>query len=281
MYVALCRRKANIGQQTCPHVVEHLLLLGSRKLRNDIKKHSPGVHYRSNRFHPRRVGIIYGIPSRVPCRRGARRIASRNVILWDGQCSQDVRPLDHRCRQAHFDMPLNMAVEEPCARVGRPVAQHRVRSRLNCDGVSTNWNRSVVFVAAWPDACPARRPAQDLEVVPVEMEWMSSRVKIVDDDLNNLVGVDDERVHLAVNDRICVAFACRHSGVQRGNLLAHVREIVEKRPWDVVLVKSKRKVENNQLVIRIPNCLIIVGLESNLIRGLLSLDNVFFRRRGA
>jgi hypothetical protein len=77
-------------------------------------------------------------------------------------------------------MPVDVAVEQPCARVISPPSDRSSSSRGNSDGISSN-GIDLVLVNRVVQFGIVRRGVvhdlvDDLEVVPVQMEWVESGV---------------------------------------------------------------------------------------------------------
>ena len=144
-----------------------------------------------------------------------------------GQALQALGRLDDGGGQAHLDVPLDMAVEQPRAWVGGPEAQHSERVCHDGHRVALHRRAGVVDVAVRPAARPAAGAIKHLEVMAVQVEGVRGRVEVVDHDLDEIAVGDDEGVDLAVDDWVGVEVAGCSSGVQGGYLLGDVCDIVE------------------------------------------------------
>lgn len=160
------------------------------------------------------------------------------MVVGEGEAAQAVGGLDEGGGQAHLDVPLDVAVEEPDARVGGVEAEDGVRVGHDGDGVAQGRRGGVVDVAAGPAAGAAARAVEHLEVVAVQVERVRRRVQVVDHDLHHIAVVDDEGVHLAVDGRVRVGLARRRGAVERRHQLRDVRDVIEARS-DAVSKKQK------------------------------------------
>lgn len=75
-------------------------------------------------------------------------------------------------------MPVNVAMEEPGAGVGRGEAQRRTRARLHLDGVTAN-GVCLRLVDGWVESgvggCVVDGALHDLEFVSVQMAFMRNQ----------------------------------------------------------------------------------------------------------
>ena len=68
----------------------------------------------------------------------------------------------------------------------------------------------------------------ELEIMPVQMEWMLPCVVVVDDNLDNLLVGQDEGVCIdSVYSWVCSEVTCAKGSVERGNFRVHISDIVE------------------------------------------------------
>ena len=124
-----------------------------------------------------------------------------------------------------------MAVEQPDARIIALEAQHEVAIRADDDGVAAHGHGREL---GGRDARVGKGPrvvvgAPDgLEVVPVQVEGVLARVEVVDDDVDDLVLLQDERVRVgAVDGWVGGVLARAEDGVEGGDLGGDVGDVVE------------------------------------------------------
>ena len=230
---------------------------------------SPVINRRRHRHKASGIRVILRIPCGIALVGNAHDVASIDMIGGESQAPQAVGRLDDGRGKAHLDVPLDVAVEEPDARVGRLEAQHEERVGHDGDRVAHGRGAGVVDVAAGPVACVAAGAVQDLEVVAVEVEGMAGGVDVVDDYLDNVAVVDDEGDDGAVDGLVRVVFSRCRGGVEGRHGLADIGDVVEtgaKPPLELpqigmpekiakhlprvpVLVEAELEVELNQLVV--------------------------------
>ena len=157
----------------------------------------------------------------------AELVARGEVVGRKLHAAEPVGRLDDGRRQAHLDVPLDVAVEQPDARVVGLEAQHRERVRHDGHRVAHRRRRRVVDVPGRPVARPRARAVEHLEVVAVQVERVRGIIDVVDDDLHDIAVFNDEGVDLAVDDGVGVEVAGGRRAVQGGDLLADVGEVVE------------------------------------------------------
>lgn len=171
------------------------------------------------------------------------------MILREGQVSQPVRRLNDGGRQAHLDMPFNVAMEQPSARVGGLEPQDGVRVRHDRDGVAPGRLLVVVGVPAGPVPGAGLGAVENLEVMAVEMERVGGSILVVDHDLDDIAVVDNEGVDLAVDDGIAVVVARGGGRVQGRHLLVDVCQVVEASAGVAVGICAECEVHLDQSVI--------------------------------
>ena len=151
------------------------------------------------------------------------------MVLGELAAAQAVGGLDDGGRQAHLDVPLDVAVEQPDSGVVGLEAQHGEGLGHDGDRVAHGRRRRVVDVAARPVARAADGAVEDLEVVPVQVERVGRVVLVVDHDLHDVAVVDDVGVDLAVDDGIGVFVAGGRGGVEGRHALGDVGDVVDAR----------------------------------------------------
>jgi hypothetical protein len=182
-------------------------------------------------------------------------VIPRNLVLELGL--QLERGLDKGRRQTGDDVPFYVTVEEPDAyeagnlvvrnailetsgteryrekhtRVVSLEPQYNVTVRIENKRVSPHRDGREVGcgdVGLLEEAGLFLGPPERLEVVAVEMKGMTARVDVVDDDVDNLVLLEDERMGvLAVDFGISRLVAGTENCVQRGNLGSCVGYVIE------------------------------------------------------
>lgn len=181
----------------------------------------------------RRVGVVSRVvPHVLDVARGVARdwvplgLARVDHGLGDVVVLEHLGRLDERRREAHLDVPLDVAVEEEDARVVGLDAQPRVRAAVDADDVSPR-RRGAGVAGPVKDAGAALRSLNDLELVAVQVEGVDCWIKIVDDDLDNVTVVDDERQDRSVHTRVCIVGSDGRRSIQGRCLLHDVCLIVE------------------------------------------------------
>lgn len=101
-------------------------------------------------------------------------------------------------------MPVDMAVEEPDARVVGLESDHEVAQRSHHECVSPHWHcRKGRFIAGVPVALIFLRPNNSLEIMPMQMKRMLPGIIVIKDDLDDLIFFKDECIGvIAINGRI-------------------------------------------------------------------------------
>jgi len=139
------------------------------------------------------------------------------------------RGFDHGGDQARGHVPFDVAMEEPHAWVVGTEAEHDIAVRVDEDGVAAHgvggeWRGSRGVV----DACFVFAAVDDLKGVTVEVERVFSRVIVVQDDFDDLVGFEDKLVGVgAVDGGIGCVGASGEDGVEGGNFRCNVGHVVE------------------------------------------------------
>lgn len=125
-----------------------------------------------------------------------------------------------------------------------------------------------------PDTGLFFRAEDSLEGMSVEMEGVAARVEVVDDKLDDLVLLEDNRVGVAaVDGGVGGIFAGVEDRVQRGNLGAGVGDVVEE---GVVLAVAKvvhHDIEGHLVVGLSEEIHLVVGDESHVVKGVEGVDS--------
>ena len=105
------------------------------------------------------------------------------------------RRLDDRRDEPRCNVPLDVAVKQPHARVIGAKAQHDVAVGIHEDGVAAHGSGGESFgFGRVVETCVVFAAVDDLEGVAVEMEGVLSGVVVVEDDLDDLIVAEDELV---------------------------------------------------------------------------------------
>lgn len=194
----------------------------------------------------------------------------------------------------YLDVPFDMAMEEENAWVVGLEAQDGIGVGIDMDDVPPRWLGGETIGAAWVVTCPATWTVHDLELVPVEVEWVDGAILVVDDDVNNVVVAHDEGVDGAVDQRVGVGVACCGCSVQGWDLLRYIWLSIDARsgvevntvgidtndkkgrslPGDAVHVSTEGKVHGQCLGHRSPCAGIIVRCKSRVILGTERADDI-------
>lgn len=127
-------------------------------------------------------------------------------------------------------MPLDMAVEEPHARVVRLEADDKVAVALDDEGVAADRVAGETDVAVVGERAGVFLGAvDDLELVAVEMEGVLAVVFVVEDDFNDFVVLEDVGDGVCAVDAgvRCVVGADGEGAVKGGDLGEDVGFVVE------------------------------------------------------
>lgn len=187
----------------------------------------PSISDRRNGVEPRRIGGIGRVTSRIALILHAAGLAVVDVVGRDSLAAQLLRRLDEGGRQAHLDVPLNVAVEEEDTGVIDLEAQHGIRVGIDGDGVAA-WRGLIEGqIMPCPRASVAGRTVQNLELMSVHVERMDGTIEIVDNNFDDITITEDERVYIPIDDGVGVGSASGGHGVQSRYVLSDVRLVVE------------------------------------------------------
>ena len=149
------------------------------------------------------------------------------MIGGESHVAEPIRSLNDSSSQAHLNVPLNVAVEEEDARVGGDVAQHGERVGHDREGITLGRLGVIVHVTARPSTGATGGTVKNLELMAVKMEGVDGAIAIVDDNLNDVAIVDNERIDKTVDTGVGIGFTRSRNGIKSGNLLGNIRLIVE------------------------------------------------------
>ena len=126
-------------------------------------------------------------------------------------------------------MPLDVAVEQPHARVVGAEPHHHIAVGPHHQGVAAHGHGGEGDVARGVEDAGVVAAAPDgLEGVPVQVERVLTRVVVVDDDVDDLVLREDEGVReLAVDAGVGGGVAAAEGGEEGGDLGGLVGDVVE------------------------------------------------------
>lgn len=140
-------------------------------------------------------------------------------------CDHYIRGLDEGCRHTSFDMEFRVTMEKPDTRIiGNEPYRDSHAGIYNNSITSHGCGRSVIKTR------PLRlitRTVDDLELMTMEMEWMSSGIVVVQVNFNYLSILDDLRVDLSIDLRVHLIRSggcqCREEG---RDLLWDIRQAI-------------------------------------------------------
>ena len=125
-------------------------------------------------------------------------------------------------------MPLDMAMEEPHARIIRLEAHHHIPASLDLDGIAPHRFGGEAALLARVDAGVFGGAGDDLEVVAVQVHGVPAGVEVVDDDFDDFVGFEDEGVAVGpVHNGVGGGLLGCESGEEGGHFLFEVGYVVE------------------------------------------------------
>ena len=152
------------------------------------------------------------------------------MVFWDGEGLLDVEGgFNQCCNEAAVDVPFDVAVEEPDARIVSFESEDEVALRVDGEGISPHgrlWEGSrigrIVGTGIGLGAC------HGLESVAVEMEGVLAWVVAVEDEFDDVVLLEDECFGAAAidGDVVC-GVTGGHDGVKGRNLRTDIGGVVE------------------------------------------------------
>lgn len=180
-------------------------------------------------------------PRRVTLILDASRLAYVVVLLRNGQPLLHLRrSLDHDYGETSRQMPVDMAVEKPNPRVIRHEAHDEVPVRREHysipahrrdreRGVVVEFIKDRVAVDIVVETGPIRRRTiNDLETMPVQVKWVTARIRVVQDQLDDIVVIQNDRVsEFAIYLGVPGEVARGQHRVQRRHLGLCVRNVVQ------------------------------------------------------
>lgn len=243
--------------QECGHTAEDQ--------RHDASRCEAGWQCLDHHILAREVQEVFRVRGCVAsngCRSGGADVV---VVLGDSDGLLDVkRCFDHGRDEAAGEMPFDVTVEEPDARVVadgmlavmclldktaridlRPESDDEVAVWSYPYCVATHGLARKDAVVVWlVEAVFLRSSLDDLEVMSVQMERMLARIVVVQHDLDNVHFVKDERIRVgAVDGTICGVHAGRQGTVQCRNLWSNVGDVVESSIVGAVTEVDHRQVQ--------------------------------------
>lgn len=170
------------------------------------------------------IKMISLIPRRIPTRPITLLITNLQLSLGDipNNLLQLKRRLDERARETHGDMPFDVAVDEPDSRVVSPEPDARRAAALDLDGVALDGGGRDGSVAGLVGPGTARRAAENLEVMAVEVEWVVAGREVVEDDFDDLALFNYVGVDLAIDSGVRSVLADGEESVEGGYILVDV-----------------------------------------------------------
>ena len=126
-------------------------------------------------------------------------------------------------------MPFKVAVKQPNARIIRPEPDDHVSVWRGQDDISTHRDIGRIRSSIWIIVTSIILAAvHDLEIVPVQMEWVLPRVVVVDNDLDDRhVGQDMGECVDSVHSWVSSKVTCAEGSVQGGDFRTHIGETAE------------------------------------------------------
>lgn len=134
-----------------------------------------------------------------------------------------------------------------------------------------SWQVCDVVCIIGPGIVIAAR--DDLESMSVEMERMLAWIVIVDNDLDDFVGCEDEGIGVrSVDHGVCGVLASRENSIKCRNLGMDISNVVEKRVVCAVVQIVHLHVESDRMINTIKDTFLVVWYETEVIEGLKSLN---------
>ena len=224
-------------------------------------------------MRPTQIEEINRIPRRVPLSGQFRSDAAIDVVAWDSDgLLEDIGGFDHGGDEARGDVPFDMAVEEPDARVIGAETDDEVAVGADHEGVAAHGDGGECLVA---DVVSRFFLGADdgLEVVAVEVEGVFAWVVVVEDDLDDLVLLEDEGVGVGgVDGGVEGGGAGGEGGVEGGHFGADVGDVVEEGVVGAVAEVVHRDVEVEGVVDVVPERLFVVGDEGEVVERVEGVD---------
>ena len=155
-------------------------------------------------------------------------LADLPVALGDLHALLDgLRVLDEGRDHAEREVPLDVAVEEPHARVVRLEAEDCRAEPVNSEGVPPHRHLRIVLLLGVREPGVDAGAREDLDVVAVQVEGVVARREVVQRHLDHLVLLVNEGVDLAVGLGIRCVVTCSEGRVEAGRLRRRVADVVE------------------------------------------------------
>lgn len=205
-----------------------LSAMKNREVGQDLPN-SPLINRVRDGLEASRVQNIGGISSRVTGRGNAHQLAVVQVVGRERLAAEQLRSLNDGRRQAHLDVPLNMAVEEEDARIVRLEPEDGVRVCVDRYDIALG-RVAYEAITAWIDSTATTWAIHYLELMAVQMEWMDCGVLVVDDDINNITLGYYEWIDGPINDGIGVVGTGGRHTIQGRHFLWDIGLAVEASP---------------------------------------------------
>ena len=217
------------------------------------------------RIRPRQIERVLRVVCSVARVAHAVVFAHLDLVLGDLDVAADViRRLDQGGHEAGVDVPLDVAVEGPNAGVVGLEADDDVGVLVGHDGIALQWRRGDVGIVAGKGTDVWVAALDNLEVVAVNVPWVQVVVVVVDDDLNRLAVVENERIDLAVDDGVGRVFGAHGGGgVERGDFLGEVGDVVDDRSRNTIDVLEASF--HHDLMIGLEDWFLIVGNKAQVV----------------
>ena len=235
--------------------------------RHDAPGLEPCRQRRRRLMRPTQVEQINRIARGIAFGRQLLGNAAINVIARDTDgFLQDIGGFNHGGDQARGNVPFDMAVEEPDARVVGAETNDEVAVGSDHEGVAAHGDGGEGLVA---DVVAGFLLGADdgLEVVAVEVEGVLARVVVVEDDFDDLVLLEDEGVGVGgVDGGVEGGGAGRQGGVEGGHFGADVGDVVEEGVVGAVAEVVHCDVEVEGVVDSVPEGLFVSGDEGKVVK---------------
>lgn len=187
----------------------------------------PIIRIRRKRVRTRQVREILGVTSSIACRRDVLHVTNRLVISRDGHLANFVGDFNDGRYKAHLDVPFDVTMEQPDARIARLVAEDNVAVCVHCNGVTSHGYLGEVSGEAVESSFSGHRPFAHLKLVAVEVERMDGCVEVIHHNLNDVTFLYDEGIDGPIDLWICVLRSCADCCKERRYFLRNVSYVVE------------------------------------------------------
>jgi hypothetical protein len=134
-------------------------------------------------------------------------LADVDVLLGDGVVVELLGRLDEGRREAHLNVPFNVAVEEEDTGVVGGEAQDGVGVGVDSQDVTAGGSSAGARVATAPNTGIRGSPLDDLELMAVQVEGVDGSVQVVYNNVHSVIVVDNERGDITVESSVDVLVA--------------------------------------------------------------------------